>query len=494
MDSPRVNDQFQLTKRNVGAGFAVFLIVFGALVFWALEAPKVYQARTLILFTLGREYVYVPETDQSGVKAPNPGDFQGVVNAEMLLLDDPVLRREAISEVGLARAYPEIAAAEIDVASGDPADGSEAAERARLSQAADALRAATSVSLITGSYVVNVTVSHGDPDIAAALANALTDAYFEKRRRIYSEREITTLRDRLAAAEAQAEDLVLGVRALLDGEDPVVYESVFESAVRTRAQFKVDLASARVDLAVLEESQRAVETQLASLDPLIVEHRDFQPDPIRQNRVEQLATLEGEYDTAVVRLGASHPQAEALRGQIERVRATLTEEGDEITVQRRVGPNPIWNAIESQRIEIAVAIEEARRRITYLQEAADATAEEIAQFSLVMPQLRLLVQGQEDQASRIVSLQSRLRESVAIAQTDERDNVRVIQEAVPPSNPSSMPLRIRLVIAAAVAALAAGAVLLIFALLAPRPAQRRESGPGRQGRAVPSGFRPASGG
>ena len=463
-------DFLHLAKRNVWFGLVAFLVVFAGLGYLAVSSEATYRARTLILFTLGREYVYVPETDQGGgVKAPNPGDFQGVVNAEMLLLDDPVLRSEAIEAVGLERAYPDIAAVTFEDAEIVPSP--EEAAQMRVNMAVGALRNATSVSVITGSYVVSVAVSHFDPVIAAELANALTDAYFNKRRRIYAEREIRTLRERLDASQEQADDLARDISLLLDGRNPVVFENEFEGALRSHAEFEAALATTRVELSTLEESRRAVEAQLDVVEPEVVQYQDYSPDPVRQNRVEQLSTLETEYASAVARLGGSHPNALALQDQIQRARDALTEQAGEVVSGRRVGPNPAYTTLDRERIEATVEIEKAERRIDDLEDAVDKAAAQIVEFSKVMPELSLLKQGQEDQAQRIVSLQSRLRESEALFKTAERDNVRVIQAAVPAMDATSMPTRTKLAIAAFVAGLAALAVMLLLPLLARRPAR-----------------------
>ena len=86
----------------------VFCAVLAPLIHVVRQQVPIYEARSLISFALGREYVYVPEPSLSDIKAPNAGDFQGFVNAEILLLDNPRLIESAVDKVGFERTYPDL--------------------------------------------------------------------------------------------------------------------------------------------------------------------------------------------------------------------------------------------------------------------------------------------------------------------------------------------------------------------------------------------------
>jgi uncharacterized protein involved in exopolysaccharide biosynthesis len=75
----------------------------------ALIAPRTYTARAELLVRLGEEYVYQPTS--GGVAAGATPDMPSVVNAEMRMIGSGAVVRATIEEIGLARLYPEIAAA-----------------------------------------------------------------------------------------------------------------------------------------------------------------------------------------------------------------------------------------------------------------------------------------------------------------------------------------------------------------------------------------------
>lgn len=223
----------------------VFCTVLASLVFLALRQEKIYEARTLILFALGWEYVYVPEPNQVGVKAPNPGDLQGFVNAEMLLLDNPRLIRRVIEKVSLERIYPDLPNTEEGMVA-----------------ATVSLDNATRVELITGSYVVKVSVRHTDPVIAAEVTNALTDEFLELRRTLYADREVTAVTKRLQNAETEAIKIDSEISGIVGLPDITLIEKQLETAATDQARLASELRDSSLDLVGLKERQLALENVL----------------------------------------------------------------------------------------------------------------------------------------------------------------------------------------------------------------------------------------
>ena len=355
------------TWKRIALAVAVFMAIVAPGTYRVVGQPPIYQADALILFALGPEYVYVPETDQASIKAPNPGDFQGVVNAEMLLLDNPDLHRAAVREVGLFRAFPDLP--------NDPAGIAEAAVRFGES---------TRIELITGSYVVKVAVHHTDPAIAAALANALTEAFFERRRRLYAAREVVSLQTRLDAVTTQLDNLAARIDRLLDGGSPLAVEAELERALSEEAHLALALRDAEADRAGLE--QRLVASQ---------------------DRVDR----------------------------------------------------------DAERRETEAELAEQRARIASLEAARAEAGGVVDRLSRLLPRVRPLVDKRAEQAGRATDLRVRLQEAEALGGPAGQDNVRVIEEAIPPLQPSSMPRRVQLAIVVIVGIAAAIIAAMIPHLL-----------------------------
>lgn len=261
---------FGVSGKFIKITIAVVICVFPVLAYYVLQKPPVFEARSLILFALGREYIYVPDAEGSGVKAPNPGDFQGVVNAEMLLLDNPELSRSALETVGMGRVYP-----------GLPEEDEDAVRQAVLW-----FQSATTVELITGSYVVKVAVRHWDPDIAAELTNTLAASFLERRRRLYAARETSRLQVRLAAATSQESEINKQISDLLGGLDPMFIATDLEKTSEDQANLARLLREARTQLAALEARRALYEKRLGMEERLLAADIEIQEDLARIRYIE----------------------------------------------------------------------------------------------------------------------------------------------------------------------------------------------------------------
>ncbi len=235
-----------------GLAVVVFLCVLAPLAFFAVKQEKVYEARALILFALGWEYTYVPEANQAGAKAPNPGDFEGFVNAEMLLLDNPQLVRTALETVNLSKVYPDLPNTEEGMLAGILA-----------------LDAATGVELITGSYVVKVSVRHTDPLIAAELTNAMTAAFLNLRRGLYSAPEIRSITQRLKAAQMDSDQIDSQISDIVGSPDPSAFEAQLKTIGLDQLQMTSDLRAASLTLIGLKERHIKLQNQLGQDNELM---------------------------------------------------------------------------------------------------------------------------------------------------------------------------------------------------------------------------------
>lgn len=293
-----------IVKRSILA-VIVFFAVLAPLVFVIRQQVPIYEARSLISFALGREYVYVPEPSLSDIKAPNAGDFQGFVNAEMLLLDNPKLIEAAIEKVGFTRTYPDL-------------PFTEAGRRAAVL----ALDTATKVELITGSYVVKIAVRHTDPMIAAELANALTDGFLEQRRSMYLGRELATVTERLENARREADQIDARLTQLLGGPDPNVVEEQLKNATTDHAKLTADLRDAQLALISFQQQHAALQDRLVSE----TERRQAElAVNDAQARVDFLSQEKASLETEIEDISEIMPRVRILRARQEAQAERLAE-------------------------------------------------------------------------------------------------------------------------------------------------------------------------
>lgn len=359
-----------------------------------MTQPDLYESRSLLLFQLGRDYIYVPDATGSGVRAPDPGPLATYVNAEMQILDSAPLRLALIDKLGVGTIFPELAA--------DP-DARAKAERA--------LNKAMSVSLVTGSYVVDVRVLHSDPAVANSIATALPQVFTDQRATVLSSDPPAFVRDQLAQAETALTAMAADAEAKLGGRSFAAYDDERTIAMTAQGRLLSDLASANAEAAGLEERQKAAEADIDAIAP-------NQRDPA--NPVYERAELEAW--GAALDLAQMRQKRNALAAEVAKNDAVIADHG----------------ARASQ-------IDDQRARIT-------------AQHELIT-RLRVRLSDSE----------------IAAARTSAgAGSLRVIEAGVPSDGPVGMPVRIRVIVAIALGFAVAVLWLLIAFLrqpaIAPRPA------------------------
>ncbi len=339
-------DQLGIPRKFVRIAAVVFFCIFPVLAFFVVTRPPVFEARSLILFALGQEYIYVPDT--VGGEAPNPGDFQGVVNAEMLLLDNPELSLAALEAVGVDRVFP-----------GLPLD------EASLSQAVLWVQESTTVELITGSYVVKIAVQHVDPEIAAELTNAITAAFLDRRRELYTARETSRLQTRLEAATSQATDTNNQVHELLGGLDPQFITYDLDRSSVDQANLEGLLRQSRTTLAALKVRRDLYSKRLGMEDQVLRTETEIEEE---QARIDYIETSMLENQEKVQNLSALIPvlrplialqqqQAEQIADLQMRLRDNLALSGANIEGNVRVierAVPPLRSSSASRKVLLAI--------------------------------------------------------------------------------------------------------------------------------------------
>lgn len=424
----------------------VFGLVCGAVAYALFDVEEVYQAKTLLLYKLGREYIYVPEVAESGARAPDPGDLQLVVNAEMQILNGTNLRAEVVDHIGPAALYPDLA--------GEP-DARNAA--------IGALSEAISISLITGSYVVQLAVRHPDPEMAARVANELVRVYFDRRREIFSTEDVGALRAQLAAAEAEVEAREAELGRLLDGGDMLSFETTRDLAVEEQRHLEEQMLEAAATLTALSERARRIDDELAALEPMVVDQTEQSLNPVvREARTAELL-LEAERRALQGQLGTGHPQVLAVSAEIEALDRLVETEPSEVQTIERTTANPLWLQARADRFANQLAQAEAEARSDFLIERTAQNRERLSEAAGRSGSLEVAASKLRMQREQVAELFTRLRDAVARERLgpDDQTNIRIIETATPPAAPVGPPRSIRLIIAVFLGTLAAVAYLIL---------------------------------
>ena len=232
------SDLFEIVLAHLWKGVAVGLLAGGAVTYSLMSAQPIYEARDLLVYQLGRDFVYVPDTVVNGVRPPDPGNLQPFVNAEMQILDSSGVRESLLDRLLEAGVYKL------------SADYDRDALLTRLDKA-------ISISLITGSFIIDVRVRDTKPDRGAAIAQALIAAYMDGRVDMVAIDPPKFLTTHIADAEVRRDDLDGQIEALTGFRDLAAYDQSLTAANAQKARTSQDLIAVRTEVTGLQAKAAA---------------------------------------------------------------------------------------------------------------------------------------------------------------------------------------------------------------------------------------------
>lgn len=318
-------------------------------------------------------------------------------------------------------------------------------EERRMRRLVGAFRAATSVWREGESYIFNVAVATGDPELSALIANAVVRTYIDQRmqeRRSSVRSANAFLEDRVAStaeAVAAAEEAVDAHRARQIAENGVSPEIVEQqlrdlSTHLTLASADLAQAQARYDqiTTVIDEGGIAAAAELLT-SPFVVSLRQ---------ELSELARADAELAT---RVSAVHPNRQRIANQRALVAGDLSAE-----VRQIVGT--IRNDMDVARIRVDSIRDSLLRLEGRVSEMSRATLE-----------LRRLERQAEAVRNSHGALLVRLNETRPVEEL-QAAGARVVERAVIPGGPSG-PRKALFTALGATAAFAASLLLVFLAVV-----------------------------
>jgi len=148
----------------VGAIFGAVVLAVGA---YTAFATPLYEATSLLLVKIGREYVYQTEVGEGGGGQIMPRGRETLINSEIQILRSAEVVKGVVEEMGVEMLYPSLA---VDPPVGQPLE-SVATARFMLN---------LTVRAVEDADVIRVSLRNTDPQVTARAVNLLVDRFKEK--------------------------------------------------------------------------------------------------------------------------------------------------------------------------------------------------------------------------------------------------------------------------------------------------------------------------
>ncbi|HEY3813572.1 MAG TPA: Wzz/FepE/Etk N-terminal domain-containing protein [Caulobacteraceae bacterium] len=434
----------------------VFAAVLLAGVIFAATLPKTYTAHSSLLVNLSQQYVYEPVISDAG-RGIAPQKDQ-VVQSEAEILNSDALKRRVIDALGVKAIDPKL---------GARWNGADVTERHKLEGAAlKEMQRGLTVATTPDSNVVRLDYKSRDPDAAALVLNTLVKSYFAYRKEVFVDASSPALDHEKQAFETRlgkADDAYQGFLkhngvadfATEKASLAATYQSIFDERVKA------------------DVSVREIQGQLATLKA----HESQAPQEIEIQRDLDLSVpadllkLRSERQDLLSRYT---PQSEPVRdidAKIASLQALASSSQGVGEKDKRLGANPVWEGLETTRINLEAQLTAATDRRDELARQLGELATRQMRLTGLEPQYQDLSVQRDVLQANVKDFETKAEENRALRDlaNASNDDIRVIERAAPPVEAKSL-RRVVLILALLFAAFTAVCAGLLRVFMRKEPA------------------------
>lgn len=386
---------------------AVFLAVLALGLAAAFAMKTSYQTHSSLLVRLEPEYGHQAQGGEAS-RPLGPGSDQ-LLQSEREILGAGQLPVRVVERLGLSRTYPQLAA---------KAGKAAPADRPRfVAQAAASIQKNLRIESTPGSPVLRLYFSHDDPRTGAVILNTLLEEYLIYRRSVL-----------LAPNSAALDQQRRLFQARLAQADSAYQDFLVSNQIG-------DFVAEKAALSALQAQ---------------IEQQKYETDVELQNSAGRLAAL-----------GA---QMEGVAREV-RLHRDVTSGPREAT-RTRTGVNPVYQALQTQKIQLAADVAALERAQATLAEQAGQLKERRLRLAGLEPRFRELSLGRDVLQASVRDLtvrkeQGRAAEEIALLADD---SIRIVERAAPATRGVSLrwPIVGLTLLLASLAGLGAGLIRMLM--------------------------------
>lgn len=404
------------------AVFAV-LMILGTLAAFSLKTT--YAANSSVLVRLGQEYVYEPRAGDAGRGAVPDSDQ--VLQSEVEILGSAELKQKVIDRLGLARIYPELA----KTYAGAGPEG----KQVITAKAIRAMETSLKIGTAPDTPIVRLSFEHEDPKVAALVLNTLLEEYLVHRRRVLVEVDAPALLTQKRAFETRLAEADAAYEAFLTSNR--IADFVAEKAALSQLQAQVEQQKYQTEAQLQDRSGRlaGLRAQMGQVSPEIGLFRDE-----NNTAAQKLVELKLQREDLLGRYRADAQPVRDLDAQIARLEAGIAAGRTTGDGARRVGVNPVWQTLQTEKFQMEAEVAALRQSLTALNEQLRQLTDRRLKLAELEPRFLALSLDRDVLQANVRDFavkeeQNRAAREIAAA---TNDNIRIVQRATPPARGKSL--------------------------------------------------------
>ncbi|MCI4646221.1 MAG: Wzz/FepE/Etk N-terminal domain-containing protein [Hyphomonadaceae bacterium] len=409
----------------------IFAVIVAGGVFAAMQMPTSYTASSRLLATLDDFYVYRPLAggDAAGIAL----EQDQVIQAEIELLQSPVVMASVLDQLGYETAYPDIAEGrERALVRGEKPREEIVREAEAL--AVDALLADFEVGAAPERPIIFTAFEHRDPKVAATILNAVIETYLSYRTELFASGSGESFANQRAVFETKLAEADAALSVFVQAHGVTDIEAELGALQRLAEGIRENLLDVRA-------RRRAAESQLQSITADLAGTPAEVDIFVEDSSQQTLMSLKLEREDLLARYTPQSQPVRAINTRIAQLEAFLTDQDAPAGTVRR-GPNPVHQSLATSRATLEADLRALSGQARELERQMEEVETRRAELSALAPEWRALQRARDLAEGNVMDYAT--RESQAQARTElsrqHGDNIRVLEPARPPVEGSSMKL------------------------------------------------------
>ncbi len=397
-------------------------LVLVLLSFWfTRNIKRQYIADGRVLVLLGSDYVYNPVTGVGNVGSPLTITTDQVVLTEIGIIKNSAIIDQVTNKmiaspanggVGGERFAPKLYERWVKAGAEDKVD--------RWNDLVKSVDTSYAVIPSPKSSIVDLVYKHHDGEVAVKTLDTLMTAYGNFRKEKFVNSKTPLVEKRRIDTEEQLAAIEVKIQAVLNkhGISDFVSEQI---GVQTRAEaLRAHLNTLTGSLAAAEAALAASEDQLRALPPTI--------DLYVEDRASQrLAQAELEKRQLLAKYLPTSSPVRKKEAEIKELKAQINSNGGRPSGGRRVGPNPVYQTLLTQRNTYQANADSLREQEIALEKQLIAVGAKVKRMRQLAPAYTNLVREKTIIEARLEGLQARETEAlVNEKQIESSDNIKFI--------------------------------------------------------------------
>jgi uncharacterized protein involved in exopolysaccharide biosynthesis len=437
----------------------VFLGIAAAGIVFAFTLKTVYPTHASVLVQLGQEYVYEPSAGDAARGATPTNDE--MVSAETELMSSQALRMRVIQRLGYAKLNPNGARAYAAA----PPDKREL----MMTRLAEGIGRNLKIDSAPGVAIARLTYQADDPKVAALTLNTLLEEYLAYRRSVLSPPTAGALNDQRRAFEQQLAQEDSAYQSFLSNNRIGDFEA--DKTALSQLSAQIEQQQMNNDAALKEQSARLAETdaELSGLTPEATMYHDSD-----QTAAAKLADLKVQREALLSRYKPDAQPVKDMDAQIERLDAGIAAGRTATKGPERVGPNPIFQTLQTEKLQLAAQVAGLRQQGSALADELATLTERRLRLAQLEPQYQSLNLNRDVLQTNVKDLTAKAQENQAAQgiSAATNDNIRIVERASAPSAGKSlrMPVLLLSIVFGVFTAICAGLLRVFMRPGLPTPA------------------------